>query len=79
MVCQLCVDGETCPDCEKYRPHISSPDVHYTPPGQYSGGISAFIIDLRTPEERITMLEQDVHDLKNKMQALMMKMEMMGK
>jgi len=71
LVCPLCVENETCPDCEKY-PH----DIHTTPPPQYS---CTFKIDLRTPEMRIVQLEKDVHDLKNHVAALMMKMEMMGK
>jgi hypothetical protein len=71
MVCQNCVDGETCPDCEKHPA-----DIHSTPPPQYSNIIR---IDLRTPEMRIVQLEKDVHDLKNHVAALMMKLELIGK
>jgi len=72
LVCQLCVENETCPDCEKHHPA----DIHTTSPPQYSNIIRT---DLRTPDQRVTQLEKDVHDLKNKMQALMMKMELVGK
>ena len=69
MVCQLCTDGETCPDCEKHPA-----DIHSTPPNTYHGTVTPWgKIDLRTPDQRVTQLEQDVHDLKNKMQALMLK------
>jgi len=70
MVCQNCVDGETCPECEKY-PH----DIHTTPPPQYE---HTFRVDMRTPDQRIADLERDVHDLKNQVAALMMKMELVG-
>ena len=74
MVCQLCTDGETCPDCEKHPA-----DIHSTPPNTYHGTVTPFgTIDLRTPEQRIAQLEQDVHDLKNQVAALMMKMELVG-
>jgi len=76
LVCQNCVENETCPDCEK--PHPA--DIHTTPPNRYFGTDTPFgVVDLRTPEMRITQLEKDVHDLKNQIQALMMKLELVGK
>jgi len=75
MVCQTCQGNDAnCPDCEKH-PH----DIHTTPPNRYFGTDTPWgKIDLRTPEMRIAQLEQDVHDLKNQVAALMMKMELVG-
>lgn len=74
MVCQLCVDGETCPECEKY-PH----DIHATPPNDYLyTTVWHNTMDLRTPEMRIAQLERDVRELRSMINGIAEKFKRWG-
>jgi hypothetical protein len=64
MVCQNCVDGETCPDCEKH-PH----DIHTTPPNFwfYEYPIADPRLIHALLEERVEYLEGEVRQLKERL------------